>query len=238
MDNTILVAMGELVQSMDDAQLDVLGVQFKGNAGVEDLISKIKTARKTAKEEEEIKIQFENSVKSLLEVKEMYSSKAKDSKAILVGLPKPPANILNVHFSWSEVEEDDVTKPQSEVEIVDVQAQIDKDGKILEQAKTHKEMRYPKVKAWRWLLEVNKVLVVNPRTSSGCSGNEEKTLKRAISIFKKVGLSLTYAGSFSSGQKACDHFKLVVGKDSSNRVLLNNGLYSEQYKPEHGTIII
>ena len=143
---------------------------------------------------------------------EIAKAKAKDEFGKVIAkmvakLPHPD-DVLNVHLRWAEVEVEDTSQEPEEVEVEGV-----------------KELRYPKIKMFQWVVELNKGFQVS-KTSSG--GNQVSgTSKRAITVKRIEGESLVPVGNFHSANEACKHLRLIIGGDSANRVLQRDGYLSQ-----------
>lgn len=118
-----------------------------------------------------------------------------------------PEDVHNVYVRWAEVDEP-TGEPEEEVMI---------DGKP--------EMRQPTTKVSKWVVQVNKSVVV----SRGGSGVVTAS-KRAITVMKRNGLNLQPIGNFVSASKACEYLELPIGGDSATRVLEREGYIREPYE--------
>jgi len=135
-----------------------------------------------------------------------------------------PEDIHNIYLAWREVEVEDTSQPQVEVDIVDQPARLDNFGKVVELATSHKEMRYPSHKVFRWVVETNKGFQVSKSTSTA-----PQATKRAITVKRIDGDNLIPVGNFPSASKACEYLKLTIGGDSATRVLAREGYLVQPY---------
>ena len=115
--------MDAIIKAMSDAQLEALKEEHSKNQTIVTLVEGILEARVKEAEQSKLKAQFEASVTKL------FSKLAH------------PEAILNIYARWSEVEEEDTTKEPEEVEVIDTEG-----NKV-------KEMRLPKVKTFKWIVE-------------------------------------------------------------------------------------
>ena len=90
------------------------------------------------------------------------------------------------------------------------------------------ETRQPTTKELKWVVEVNKGFQVGKSTSAS-TGNKTTTSKRAITVSKRQGNTLTPVGNFPSASKACEYLKLDTGGDSATRVLTREGYILDAY---------
>ena len=147
-----------------------------------------------------------------------------DIEALSTTLPHPE-DVANVYLAWREVDIP-TDEPELEVVIVDPLAVLDKDGKIATQAVTHKEMRQPTTRGYKWVVELNKGFSTR---STGTPTATTTTNKRAITVKRINGDRLELVGNFPTAKQACDHLRLAVVGDSATRVLARNSYLTEPY---------
>jgi hypothetical protein len=135
-------------------------------------------------------------------------------EALSVNLPHP-SDIANVYLAWREGDVLDGEPVETEV--------TQPDGSKV------KEMRQASHKVTKWWVEVNKGFSVSRSTSGDGTGKQATTTKRAITVYKRDGLTNTLVGNFPSASKACDYLKLVCVGDSATRVLARNGYITDTY---------
>lgn len=197
--------MDELIKAMSNKDLTELKGKYSNNPSVVTLIDGILETR--GKEAQQVKAR----------------QKFTDGIGKLFATLPHPDDIANVYASWQEV---DVESGEAEeVEVVDVLAVTDKDGKITTPAVMKTESRIPTVKVHQWVVEVNKGF----RVASG-GGSTPTTSKRAITVFKREGLALNEKGHFASASKACEALGLTIGGDSATRVLAREGYITEAFE--------
>lgn len=203
--------MEELINAMSDEDLAGMKTKYSDNPSVVTLIDGILETRNKALAQAKAKAKFEGGIAKLF-----------------VNLPHPE-DTYNVYARWAEVEVEDTTKEAlEEVEIVDAQAILDDDGKIVTEAVTHTEARYPTVKVFKWVVETNKGL----STARGGT-TTPTTSKRAILVSKRDEANpsqLVEVGKFTSASKACEKLGLTIGGDSATRVIQREGLFIEPYE--------
>jgi len=161
-----------------------------------------------------------NQIDGYIEVKVKAEAQAKAKadfeKAIgkLIGKLPHPDDVHNIYMKWVEVEEEDTSQDQVEVDIVNPD--------------THEhtsEMRYPKVMVNKWVVETNKGFTVGKGKTTGNGAS-----KRAITVNKRDGQSLVMVGNFPSASKACEYLKIALGGDSATRVLNREGFILDAYE--------
>ena len=178
--------------------LKKLKVQYKDNASVITLIDGVLAIKAKELQQAELIAKFTSEVDKLAET-----------------LPHPES-VHNVYLAWREVEEDDTSQTQIEVEVVLTPSVVDDTGKITAKAVTGKELRYPKTKLFKWTTKVNAT------TQTAASGGARQSQnKRAITVLKRNGMILEKIGSYSSGKAACNALGIPCVGDSAIRVLTN-----------------
>jgi hypothetical protein len=178
-----------LVGIMTNEQLGAYKTAFPNNAEVAKLVDGIIAGRLAEANKAKIKIEFE----------------AKVSK--LAKLPQPPDGIHNVYMAWAEVEVDDTSKAQAEVEVAGV-----------------KESRYPKIKVWQWVITTNKAFSDKPKEKTD---KEVKVGKLAIHVMKmnKATMVMESIGKYANGALACRKLGVDAGVGSGNLALTKAGYY-------------
>lgn len=177
--------MDELIQAMSIDEL----VRFKEQYAANESVTKIVDGYIETKTRQEAQVKAREDFVKVID-------------KMVNKLPHPD-DVHNVYFAWREVEEEDKTQEAEEVEIVYT------DGE------KGTEVRYPKVKVDKWVVELNKGFQIAKGTSTASSA----TSKRAITVHKRNGTSLEFVGNFTNATKACEHLELIVGGDSAMRVL-------------------
>ena len=119
-------------------------------------------------------------------------------------------------MAWREVEEDIPDGQEEEVEVDKVEGGIS--IKV-------KEMRKPKQKVTKWVVEVNKGFSVK----QGASGNGNGS-KRAITIEKREGNTISLVGNFRSGEEGAKYLNIPTGVSSANKVLRDDGFLVTAYE--------
>jgi hypothetical protein len=203
MDNSLLAVMTV-------AELRKFREGFKDNESLVKLIDgfiEVKTAEDRAKAEA---LQFNSKV----------------AKAVNT-LPVPPQGVFNIFLSYRDIEIEDKTGKPEAVEVIDQQAVLDDDGKIITPAVKHTEDRYPKHTVKQWVAELNKSITVN-RTSSG---SDTPVSKRSITVRKiNDDDTISRIGNFRTAKEACQFLKLPLNGDSGNRVLQRAGYDLKPYQ--------
>ena len=128
--------------------------------------------------------------------------------AKLVGKLPHPDDVYNVYLAWREVEIEDTSQAPEEVVVNGT-----------------KELRHPKTKVAKWVVELNKGFQVSKGSTTTLTGST----KRAITVKKVQGDTLAPAGNFHSASEACKHLKLTIGGDSAMRVLQREGYLTSPY---------
>ena len=161
------------------------------------------------------------------EVAAAVKAKFADGIAKLVGKLPHPEDVYNIYMAWREVEEQDTTKPASEVTITDSSPILDKDGKITTPAVSHVEKRHPSIRVSKWVVELNKGFSV--QKSSGTT-TTPGTSKRAILVSKRNVANpnnLEIVGNYRTGAEACQHLHIEPGQGSANLALTKAGYFLE-----------
>lgn len=196
--------MEELIQAMSNEDLAKLKQDHEDSQSIATLVDGILEARANEVEQAKAKKAFEAGIAKLF-----------------AKLPHPE-DVHNVYIRWADVEVEDKSAEPEEVEVVVTPAEINKDGKITTPAVMGKEKRYPTIKGFAWVVEVNKGFATS--RVSGSSAN-----KRAITLFKREGLKLVDKGNYPSASKACASLGITIGGDSASRVLSREGYIIEPY---------
>jgi len=211
MDNKVL-------NSLSDEQIEANLVKYAKMPSVVKLLEGIREARKVEQAQAQIELETEIAQE---EIKARFASGISKTFA---KLPRPDG-VYNVYARWAEVDVPDTTQEAEEVEIVVVQAVIDKDGNIVTPPEIETEKRYPTKKEYAWVVEVNHAV----KASSGSGTATPTASKRAKTVYKRNGTSLEPKGNFTNATKACEHLGLVIGGDSATRVLARDGYIVEDY---------
>lgn len=221
--------MEELIKASTMEQLEALLVQYKDKQSIVDMVSAGIKAKKQALADIEAEAQFQAGLELMLQPQTLYTTNVKaTAKAIEVGLPKPPSTIHNVYFAWAEVEQDDTSKPQTEVVIQDKPAEAYPDGTIKAEAITHIEKRYPQIKVWQWVVTLNKGFApLKGNQSKGSTTN--MPTKRSITVKRINGTQVETIANYSTGAAACKDLGLNPASGSANLCLRNNGYLVEPY---------
>lgn len=197
--------MDELINAMSNQDLMELEAKYPDNTSVVTLIE------------------------GILATREAEAVQAKAMEKFTKGIAKTfaslphPDGIYNVYARWAEV---DIPSGEPEVvEVIDTPAEVDKDGNIITPAIIVQDMRQPTVKGMAWVVEVNYAI----KSSGSASDGTPKTSKRAITVYKREGLTLVNKGNYASASKACEAMSLPIGGDSANRVLARDGYITEAY---------
>ena len=125
------------------------------------------------------------------------------------------------------MEEQDTTKPASEVTITDSSPILDKDGKITTPAVSHVEKRHPSIRVSKWVVELNKALQVSKATTGNLAST---TSKRHILVSKRNVANpnnLEIVGNYRTGAEACQHLHIEPGQGSANLALTKAGYFLE-----------
>ena len=178
-------------------------------------IAELETFKTTYKENDSIVKIIEGYIEVKTRQEAQEKAKADFAKAIgkLVDKLPHPDDVHNVYLRWAEVE---VPIPNSE--LVELSEDVCKANGLEVGTK-----RQPTHKVYQWQVELNKGFTV------GKSAATPTTSKRAITLHKRDGLSLTFIGNFPMASKACEHLKLLLGGDSATRVLQREGYIVDPY---------
>lgn len=174
--------------------------ETRGNTGLVQVLDNLLNQREAKDKAEAVKAKFESGLPKFVDK-----------------LPEPPPEVHNIFLAFREVETEDTSQPQVEVELVNPETH-----------EKYTEMRYPKVKTQKWIAEVNKATTI--QSGSGKGKSETKTAKRGITVYKREGMNLQTIGNFKNGETALRFVNLQSGGDSANRVLQRNGYLIEPYE--------
>lgn len=197
--------MDALIQAMSIPELETFKKQYSDNESIVKIVDGYI----------EVKVREDAQAKA----------KADFTKAIekLVNKLPHPEDVHNVYLRWAELEVEDRSQEPEMVEVVVTPAEVDKDGAIVVDAITEPQPRYPMVKTWAWVVELNKGFQI----ARGVG--QPTTSKRAISVHKREGSTLQFVGNFQSASKACEYMKIIIGGDSATRVLARDGYILDPY---------
>ena len=203
--------MEELIKAMSDTDLVELRDKYPDNESVKAVIDGVLAERANVAAQAKVAESF-----------------AKDIEKLAAKLAHPEA-IHNVYMAWREVEVNDTTAAAIPVEVIVTPAITDSNGAITTPAITAIEERYPLMKVFKWVVELNKGFQVGKAVASGTP----QASKRAISVNKRNGQLLEFKGNYTSARKACDAEKAGnpswLTDDSGTRELLKNGYVIDAY---------
>jgi hypothetical protein len=180
--------------------------------------------------------------KATLESRELAREKIERERVFADGLTKlvkklgiPPESFHNAFLAYTLVTKDDNTKPATDVTIIDTQAVMDSENKVVTPSTSHVEKRYPKVQVYEWTLTVNHICNV-PQSDKAGKQLSEKTSGR-VHIYKHeadkadtdCGIHASYQAFANVAEwyddKGTKHTGINTGTDSANRAITKYGYY-------------
>ncbi|KKL92568.1 hypothetical protein LCGC14_1883390 [marine sediment metagenome] len=198
--------MDELIQAMSDQDLIDFKAKNPTNESLNTLIDGILAKRES----------------DVVAVK-LLDKFTKEVDKLIAKLPHPET-VHNVYIRWAECEVTDEAAEAVEVEIVDEPAKLGDDGTTATPAVAHMESRKPTHKVHQWVVDLNKGFNVG-------TGNKATptATKRGITLNKRNGNTLEFAGNFPSAAVGCKHLSIDKGSDSAVRVLQREGYIIDAY---------